>query len=168
MRQKTMLSIFKKIPRSYCNTFWNTLSSLSPFRKVIQLYKSAILLYLPNCLWFIVKQMLKEIFHHQRNSTDQVDFTFNFFRNWRHYLIKIAQAWNLAQGKPIESQMVNSDKKLSSVAIQISILICFFCRNVPDKQKTNKKTFEQLVSSISEKDFLRSWLIPWETHLKEF
>ena len=83
--------------------------------------------------------MLKEIFHHQRSITDQVDFTLNFFRNLRHYLIKIAQAWNLAQGKTIESQMTNWDKKLYSVATQISILICFFCRNVRNKQKTNRK-----------------------------
>ena len=83
--------------------------------------------------------MLKEIFHHQRSITDQVDFTLNFFRNLRHYLMKIAQAWNLAQGKTIESQMTNWDKKLYSVATQISILIYFFCRNVQNKQKTNRK-----------------------------
>ena len=83
--------------------------------------------------------MLKEIFHHQRSITDQVDFTLNFFRNLRHYLMKIAQAWNLAQGKTIESQITNWDKKLYSVGTQISILISFFCRNVQNKQKTNRK-----------------------------
>ena len=83
--------------------------------------------------------MLKEIFHHQRSITDQVDFTLNSSRNLRHYLIKIAQAWKLAQEKTIESQMTKWAKKLCSVATQISILICFFCRNVRNKQKTNRK-----------------------------
>ena len=79
--------------------------------------------------------MLKEIFPHQRSITDQADFTLNFFRNLRHYLLKIVQAWNLAQGKTIESQMTNWDKKWYGVATQISILICFFCRNVRNKKK---------------------------------
>ena len=47
------------------------------------------------------------MFHHQRSTTDQVDFTLKFFRNLRHHLIKIAQAWNLAEGKSMESQMTN-------------------------------------------------------------
>ena len=50
MQQKTMVRIFEKILSSYCNRLWNTLSSLSPFSEVIQLYKSAISPYLPNCL----------------------------------------------------------------------------------------------------------------------
>ena len=83
--------------------------------------------------------MLKEMFHHQRSITDQVDFTLNFFRNLRHYLIKIVQAWNLTLGKTIESQLTNWNKKLYCVTTQISILICFFCRNVRNKQKTNRK-----------------------------
>ena len=83
--------------------------------------------------------MLKEIFHHQRSITDQVDFTLNFFRNFIQYLIKIAQAWTLAEGKTIESQMTNWNKKLHCVTTQISILICFFCRNARNKQKTNSK-----------------------------
>ena len=35
--------------------------------------------------------------------------------------------------------MKNWDKKLCSAATQISIVICFFYRNVQNKQKTNRK-----------------------------
>ena len=59
--------------------------------------------------------MLKEMFHHERSITDQVNFTLKFFRNLRHHLIKIAQAWNLAEGKNIESQMTNWNKKCRNV-----------------------------------------------------
>ena len=45
----------------------------------------------------------------------------------------------LAHGKTIETQMTNWDKKLYSVATQISILICCFCRDIRNKQKNNSK-----------------------------
>ena len=72
-----------------------------------------------------------------------------FFRNLRCYLIKIVQAWNVAQGKTIKSQMTNWDKKLYSVATLFSILNCFFCKkNIPKNLKINRrKIFEQLTSS---------------------
>ena len=59
-----------------------------------------------------------------------------------------SSSMELTQGKTIESQMTNWHKNLYSAASQISILICFFCRNAPNKQQTNRKTFEQPASSI--------------------
>ena len=90
-----MVRIFQKTLRNCCSIFWNTLPSLSLFKKV--------------------------------HGSD------------RHYLIKLAQAWSLAQGKTIESRIKNWHEKLYSAVTQISILICFFWRNVPNKQKTNRK-----------------------------
>ena len=101
--------------------------------------------------------MLKEIFHHQRSIMDKVDFILIFFIILGHFLIKIAQAWNLAQGKIIDSQMANWNKKLYCVTTQISILICFFWRNVRNKQKTNRKNILTVGKQyFVKKDFLRS------------
>ena len=81
---------------------------------------------------------------------DQADFTLNFFRNLRHYLLKIVQAWNLAQGKTIESQMTNWDKK-SDFYFDLLLL-----QKRSKQKKTIEKTFLQTASGVLQKDFLRS------------
>ena len=50
--------------------------------------------------------------------------------------------------------MANWDKKLYSVATQTSILICFFCRNVPNKQKTNRRS----ILTAGKKYFIKRFL----------
>ena len=50
-----------------------------------------------------------------------------------------------------------------SAVTQISVLICFFCRNTLNKQKTNRKNIWTAAKQYFIKMmFLRSWLIPFE------
>lgn len=95
--------------------------------------------------------------------------TLKYFINLRYYLIKVAQAWNVTQRKTLERRMPNKHKKSFRAATQISVFICFFCSNTPNKQKTNRKNnWTAGKHYFIKMMFLRSWLIPFEGILKTY